>query len=237
MIKIRRAVQRQHTTDSRQDVRLSFYPEDKQRLVEDGFGVLQVLNEIRLAPGADMTPRSAEEAEVFTYVIDGSLAQEDSSGFSGVLLVGEFQRMTSGLRVRISERNASEVDWAHIIRLSLKPSEAELDCTREQKFFSVAERRGNLRVVGSPDGRKGSLRCHLNALIYSAILDEGQHIVHPLASGRIAWLHVVSGEAKLGDTIVSVGDGAGVSDEPTVSLTAREATEILLVDIERRRDG
>jgi hypothetical protein len=95
----------------------------------------------------------------------------------------------------------------------------------------VAERRGLLCVVASPDGRTGSLHVHQDIRIYSTLLDAGQHVVHELRPGRGAWLHVVSGEATLGDLVLGTGDGVGLSGEPAVSFTAREATEILLVDL------
>jgi redox-sensitive bicupin YhaK (pirin superfamily) len=47
----------------------------------------------------------------------------------------------------------------------------------------------------------------------------------------MAWLHVVSGEATTGDLVLTTGDGVGVTDEPAVSLTAQEETEILLLDL------
>jgi len=71
------------------------------------------------------------------------------------------------------------------------------------KRFSAAERRDGLCVVASPDGRKGSLRIHQDALVYSAMLDPGQHVVHELSPGRKAWLHVVQGEITLGDLVLT----------------------------------
>ena len=101
----------------------------------------------------------------------------------------------------------------------------------EQKRFSAAERRAGLCVVASPDARRGSLRIHQDALIYSAMLDPGQHVVHELSPGRRAWLHLVQGEAVLGDIVLTTGDGAGFAAERAVSLTAQEETEILLIDL------
>ena len=67
--------------------------------------------------------------------------------------------------------------------------------------------------------------------MYSALLDPGQHVVHELAPVRGAWLHVVQGEITLGDLVLTAGDGAGVTTERAVSLTARERSEILLFDV------
>jgi hypothetical protein len=41
----------------------------------------------------------------------------------------------------------------------------------------------------------------------------------------------VRGEITLRDLVLSTGDGAGVSDERAMSITAREDSEILLVDM------
>ena len=79
--------------------------------------------------------------------------------------------------------------------------------------------------------RRGSLRLHQDALLFSALLAPGQHVVHELASGRSAWLHVVSGELTIEDVVLGAGDGVGITDELAVSLTTREGSEILLVDL------
>ncbi len=139
--------------------------------------------------------RPSQEAEIVTYVYRGALAQEDSTGTSGVVHAGEFQRMTIGRGIRHKETNASRTDWAHIFRISLRPSEVGPDRAHEQKRFAAAQRRNVLCVVASPDGRKGSLRIHQDALVYSSVLDPGHHLVHELLPGRSAWLHVICGEA------------------------------------------
>jgi hypothetical protein len=171
------------------------------------------------------------ESETVTYVLEGTLTQNDGMGRSDVIHTGEFQHMAAGRRIRYSEKNGSQTDEAHIFRMSLRPSEVEIDLTYEQKLFSVAERRGVLCAVASPDGRKGSLRLHQDTFIYSAILDVGQHVVHELPPGRIAWFHVVRGGTTLGDLSLATGDGVSVVGEPAISFTAQEQTEILLLDL------
>ena len=69
------------------------------------------------------------------------------------------------------------------------------------------------------------------------MLGPGKHVVHELREGRSAWLHLVEGEITLGDVVLSSGDGAGVTAEYAVSLTAREETEILLLDLGAERPG
>ena len=81
------------------------------------------------------------------------------------------------------------------------------------------------------------MRIHQNALMCSAVLDPGQHVVHELSQGRIAWLHVVEGEVTMGDIVLTTGDGAGITAERAVSLTAQSETEILLLDLGEELPG
>ena len=113
----------------------------------------------------------------------------------------------------------------------LSPSELGLVPGHELKRFTVAERRGRLCVVASPDAHGGSLRISQDALMCSAVLECGQHVVHELSPGRTAWLHLVAGEVTLGDDVLTSGDGAGITAERALSVTARKETEILLVDL------
>ena len=231
MIALRRAKERHLDRHRKQEVWRTFHPQDMADQVIDGFGTLESLSEDRLPPGAGVPRHRHHDAEIITYVREGALGYEDSMGRSGVIRAGEFQRMTAGRSLRHSETNASRTDWAHVFQIGLRPWEAGLKSAHEQKRFSAAERRGGLCVVASPDARRGSLRIHQDALMYSAMLDPGQHVVHELSQGRRAWLHIVEGEVTLGDVVLTAGDGAGFTAERAVSLTAQEEAEILLVDL------
>jgi quercetin 2,3-dioxygenase len=231
MIWLRRTEERQSDRRRQHEVWHTFHLENPSDALADGFGALRLLDEHRLPPGATLPRQPGRDAEVVSYVREGALAYEDSTGRSGVVRAGEFQCKNTGRNGRHSETNASRTDVVHVFQLCLRASEAGLEPGQEQKRFSAAERRGLLCVVASPDARKGSLRIHQDVLLYSALLDPGQHLVHELAQGRSAWLHMVEGEVTLGDVILSAGDGAGVTTDRAVSLTAREETEILLVDV------
>jgi redox-sensitive bicupin YhaK (pirin superfamily) len=231
MITLRRANERHHSRRHKRDLWFTFFPQNRTDPLDDGFGVLATLNEDRLPPGASVPHHPAPDEEIITYVREGALSQKDSmSCCSGVIRAGEFQCMTAG-RNSHSERNASRTGWAHVFRISLHPTEPGLKCSHKLKRFSAAERLGVLCVVASPDGRKGSLRLRQDALIYSAMLDPGQHLIHELSPGRCAWLHVVHGEVTLGDDVLVAGDGVGFTLERAVSFTAREESEILLFDL------
>lgn len=232
MITLRKAKERRHERRQTQEVWQTFYPQDPGQRFGERFGTLEVLNEERFPPEEGFPRRLHTDAEIITYVREGSLAHEDSMGRSGLIHAGKFQRMTAGSGIKRSETNASKQDWAHVFQIWFRPSEEHLNPSLEREHFSVADRRGGLRVVASPDGRRGSLRIHQDALLYSGFLAPGQHVVHAFEANRSAWLHVVMGEVTFGDTVMVTGDGAGVTDERSFAFTVRENTEVLLVDVQ-----
>ena len=231
MITLRRAAERHHDRNRKLETWLTFEPQDREGILSDGLGNIESVKESRLAPGARVPRASGRDAEILTYVCEGALAYENSLGSSGIVQAGEFQRVTAGRGLHRDRTNASRADWVHFFQIWLRPSEVDLDPGHDQKRFTSAQRRGGLCVVASPDARRGSLRIHQDALIYSALLDPGQHVVHELSQGRSAWIHLVQGEVTLGDLVLTTGDGAGVTAERAVSLTASEESEILLVDV------
>ena len=230
MITVRRNSERQHDRRRKQEGWRTFDAQERTDPLADGFGSIETLNEALLSPSASVG-HPHHDAEIVTYVREGALAYEDSMGRSGVIHAGEFHHMTAGRGIRHTETNASGIDSAHVFQVWVRPSETGLPSSHQQKRFSAAERRGVLCLIASPNAHRGSLRIHQDALMYSAMLDPGQHVVHELTQGRMAWLHVVLGQATLGDLMLSRGDGAGIVRQRAVSFTAQQATEVLLFDL------
>jgi redox-sensitive bicupin YhaK (pirin superfamily) len=230
MINLRRATERHHDQRLKREVWRTFDPVDRTDRLSDPFSALEALDESRLPPRADVPRRVGAEAELVTYVREGAVAYEDSTGHAGVIHTGEFLRMITAHGARHSEANASRVEWAHVFQIRMPCLAPELEPGREQRRFSAAERRGGLCLIASPDARDGSLRLGQDTCIYSALLEPGQHVVHELAPERAAWLHVVQGEVTLGDLALTTGDGAGVT-------SAREGSEILLFDVASATHG
>ena len=228
---LRRNAERFHLHRVTQDIWQTFYPVDNKNGIPGNFGIITAFSEMQLPPGIAVVLNSEWQSEIITYVFRGTITQEDSTVNSGVLHAGEFQRMIIRHGTRHKVTNPSQSIRAHVFRISLLPFEAGLNLDQEQIRFPVAQRHNMLCAIASPDGRNNSLRISQNAIIYSSILDPGYHLVHELLPGRVAWLHVIHGEATMQDKVLCDGDGVGVRLEPSVSITAQKDTEIMLMDI------
>jgi quercetin 2,3-dioxygenase len=233
VIKVRRASERHRLHCGGQNLWLTFFPELHTEPLAHGFGALSALNEGVLPPEGTMLTYCRRGSEIITYVIDGALSHKDGSGSRSHLLhSGDFQRSSVNHSDHVSYSNASGRDQLHVVQLSLL---AEVVGPRqrptERKSFPVAQRVGGLHLVGSADGRLGSLQLDQDARVYSGVFAAGHELEYRLDEGRIAWLQVVRGDLELDDTCLSVGDGAGVSSAGDLHLRARSAVELVLLDL------
>jgi len=196
-----------------------------------GFRSLRVINEDRVAPRTGFPAHGHRDMEIVTYVLSGALEHHDSMGNGSAIRPGEVQRMTAGSGVRHSEANASETDAVHLLQIWILPNARNLKPGYEQKTFTDAEKRGQLRLVASSDGRDGSVTINQDAAIYASVLGPGSEVAHQLGSNRHAWIQVARGAISVNGQDLSQGDGAAVSGESAIAIAGREESEVLLFDL------
>ena len=195
------------------------------------FRSLRVVNEDRVQPGAGFPTHGHRDMEIVTYVVEGALEHKDSLGTGSVIRPGEVQRMTAGTGVTHSEYNPSRTEPVHFLQIWILPERQGLAPGYEQRAFPAAEMQGRLRLVAARDGRDGSVTVHQDVRLLAARLAPGEEIVHSLAPGRHAWLQIVRGALVMNGTTLAAGDGAAVSDEARLALTASAPSELLLFDL------
>ena len=195
------------------------------------FRSLRVLNDDRIAAGQGFGMHPHRDMEIITYMVSGALEHKDSLGTGSVIRPGEVQRMSAGTGIRHSEFNPSPTTPAHLLQIWLMPDQHGLTPGYEQKAFPDAERRNRWRLVASRNGRDGSVTIHQDAAMYVTSLDAGQEVTQSLPRGRHAWLQVVRGTVTLNGESLKTGDGAAVSNESDLTVTATEGAEVVLFDL------
>ncbi len=197
-----------------------------------GFGVLRVINEDRVAPGKGFGPHPHREMEIVSYVLAGALEHKDSLGTGSIIAPGDVQRMSAGTGVRHSEFNHSPIDPVHFLQIWIVPERRGLEPSYEQVSVADADKQGRLHLVGSRDGRQGSVTIHQDLSLYASRLSVNDGIEHSLAAQRQAWLQMVRGTAQVNGELLSGGDGLAIEDVDSVSVTSTaEDTELLLFDM------
>ena len=196
-----------------------------------GFRDLLVINEDTVAPSRGFGTHGHQDMEIISYVVQGQLAHQDSTGVSSVIRPGDVQRMSAGTGVRHSEFNPSDTEPTHFLQIWIQPEREGLPPSYEQCSFPEADRRGTLRLVASRDGQDGSVTVHQDVRLYAAMLEAGEEVTHCLSDDRHAWVQIICGGVLLNGTALAAGDGTGVSKETELHIHASETVELLLFDL------
>jgi redox-sensitive bicupin YhaK (pirin superfamily) len=196
-----------------------------------GFRDLLVINEDTVAPGRGFGTHGHQDMEIISYVVEGQLAHQDSTGVSSVIRPGDVQRMSAGTGVRHSEFNPSDTETMHFLQIWIQPEREGLPPSYEQRSFPEADRRGRLRLVASRDGQDGSVTIHQDVKLYSGMLEAGETFIYRLSDDRHVWVQVIRGGVLFNDTALAAGDGTAVSKETMLHIRASDAAELLLFDL------
>ena len=231
MLEIRKAAERGHANHGWLDSWHSFSFADYHDPRHMGFGALRVINEDRIQPGMGFGTHGHRDMEIISYVLEGALAHKDSMGNGSTIVPGDVQRMSAGRGVMHSEFNHEPAGETHVLQIWIEPSLRGIDPGFEQKRYAPAEKRGRLRLVASPDGRDGSVTIHQDAFVYATLLDGAERVVHSLAPGRRAYLHLARGTLRANGQALAAGDALKATDVAEIVLEQGEQAEALLFDL------
>ena len=231
MLTVRKAGERGHANHGWLDTWHTFSFADYHDPREMGYGALRVINDDKVEPGQGFGTHGHRDMEIITYVLEGALEHKDSMGNGSVIRPGNVQRMSAGTGVRHSEFNPSREERVHLLQIWIEPKITGVRPSYEEKQFGPAEKKGQLRLIASPDGREGSVTIHQDALVYAALLEGKDAVAHRLAPARRAYVHIARGAVKVNGSALKVGDGAKIENESSIELKDARDAEVLLFDL------
>ncbi len=233
MIVLRKSEERGHANHGWLQSRFSFSFAEYYDPRHMGFGPLRVINDDHIAAGMGFGMHPHKDMEIITYVLEGEIAHKDSMGNGSTIRPGDVQRMTAGTGVRHSEFNPSSTHGTHLLQIWIMPDRLNLTPSYEEKRFAAEEKRGRLRLVAAPDARDGAVVLHQDACLYVGLFDGAETATHPLASQRLAYVHVARGQLEVNGYALSAGDALMMGDEVAVEIKAGQQAEVLLFDLPR----
>ena len=229
MIYVRKSEDRGAANHGWLDTRHTFSFADYRDPSFMGFSALRVINEDKVAPGQGFPTHPHRDMEIVTYILDGALEHKDSMGTGSVIRPGEIQKMSAGTGVTHSEFNASKTAPVHLLQIWVVPDKKGIPPAYEQKTLPGD---GPLTLIASPEGGAGAVTLQQDARIFAARLKKGQSATHRLRSQRKAWVQVARGKVMLNGKTLHQGDGAALTEEEVVSLSAPDGhAEALVFDL------
>ena len=192
------------------------------------FGKLIVFNDDIIEAGKGFGSHHHDNAEVFTFVIEGALEHKDSTGNQGVINEYEIQRMSAGSGIVHSEFNHSKERRAHILQIWLLPRKHDSKPNYEQRSFKdLKDKKGVFKLI-SGEKSEDLIYIDQDAEFYIAYLDKEEKKVD-IKKGFGLYLYVLEGEVKVNGELSKKGDALEIKDESSININSAEESRFVMI--------
>jgi redox-sensitive bicupin YhaK (pirin superfamily) len=197
-----------------------------------GWGAIRVWNDDEIAANAGFPPHPHRDMEIITYVRSGAITHQDSMGNQGKTGAGDVQVMSAGTGVRHAEYNL-EAEPTTLFQIWIEPKRQGGSPSWGAKPFPKGDRSGKFVTLASGfESDEGALPIRADARVLGATLKAGESLTHSVGDGRHAYLVPATGAIEIDGERFNARDGAALDGGQTVTITALEDSEIVLVDAE-----
>jgi redox-sensitive bicupin YhaK (pirin superfamily) len=194
------------------------------------WGALRVWNDDAIQPNTGFPAHGHQDMEIITYVLEGAISHQDSLGNEGRTVAGDVQVMSAGSGIRHAEYNL-EPGVTRLFQIWILPAQAGDAPSWGARPFPRDDRAGRFVTLASGlPGDDEALPIRTPGRVLGATLPAGETLDYPLAPGRRAYLVPARGSVEVNGVTVGTRDGAAITDEPVLRITAREDAELVMVD-------
>lgn len=197
-----------------------------------GWGSIRVWNDDEIAANSGFPPHPHRDMEIITYVRSGAITHQDSLGNTGRTEAGDVQVMSAGTGVRHSEYNL-EPETTQIFQIWIEPKRLGGSPSWGAKPFPKDDRSGRFVTLASGFADDGdALPIRADARLLAATVKAGDTVTYTLGEGRHGYLVPATGLIEIDGDRFAARDGAAITGGQTLTITAIEESEIVLVDSE-----
>lgn len=194
------------------------------------WGSLRVWNDDEIAANSGFPPHPHADMEIITYVRDGAITHQDNLGNKGRTEAGDVQVMSAGSGIRHAEYNL-EAETTRIFQIWIQPNRTGGAPSWGAKPFPKGDRSGKFVTLASGfENDNDALPIRTNARVLGATLKAGETVEYALDASRHAYLVPAAGRVEVNGLTLEARNGAAITDETAIRVTALEDAELVLVD-------
>jgi len=204
---------------------------------QESFHGLIALNEHYLKPGLASPSTLLRNRELFTFVISGGIAHQDSLGNQVILNSGDTQYISTDEKFVQCESNLSDKIPASFLQIEFNSNDKKSACSYYQRnSFDSTQQPNSWHLIASNTKSLDTLKINQNVNIYLLNLEKGREIEFKFKNNRIGWLQILDGEAKLENETLQLNDGASISDCEQIKLSTPTGAKALFIELESISD-
>ena len=196
-----------------------------------GLGHLRVWNDDEVAPGSGFDPHPHRDMEIVTYIREGAITHRDNLGNEGRTEAGDVQVMHAGTGIVHAEYNREKIP-TRLFQIWILPDRRGVAPGWDTRAFPRGGDGLSVLASGRPsDAATKALKLNADAAVLAGTLAAGQTTEFSLAPGRAAYLVPVNGAVTVNGLRADARDGVAIADERSVTITATQATELVVVEV------
>ena len=204
-----------------------YYNEDREQ-----FGALRVINDDFIDGGNGFDLHPHRNMEIITIPLSGSLKHQDSMGNTSIISRDEIQLMSAGSGVRHSEYNASDTQPINLLQIWVIPNVVNTTPSYAEKTLIPDKRKNKINTFISPGSVSDSLAIKQDAYFSLVDLEAGKTLSYPLYNqDNGVYIFIIQGEVNCEGTILGPRDAMGIIETETISLTASQNAEVLIMEV------
>ncbi|MHA7818033.1 MAG: pirin family protein [Erythrobacter sp.] len=195
------------------------------------WGSLRVWNDDTIQPGTGFPTHPHNDMEIITYVRKGAITHRDSMGNEGRTEAGDVQVMSAGNGVRHSEYNLEDEE-TQIFQIWIIPESRGGEPHWGAREFPKDDRAGAFITLASGAANDDdALPIRTDARVLGATIRAGESVTYtPSSAERHLYLVPATGKVKIDDVEAKARDGVAITQLDSVTITALEDSEVVLVD-------
>jgi redox-sensitive bicupin YhaK (pirin superfamily) len=194
------------------------------------WGRLRVWNDDTIAPRTGFPPHPHRDMEIVTYVRKGAITHRDNLGNTGRTEAGDVQVMSAGTGIQHSEYNLEDEDTT-LFQIWIMPDRRGEDPSWGTRPFPKDDRTGRFVTLASGmTGDDEALRINADARVLGATIKAGETVTYSTDAARHSYLVASTGRIRVGDIEAGARDGVAITWLATITVTALEDAELVLVD-------
>ena len=185
------------------------------------WGQLRVWNDDTSAPKTGFPPHPHRDMEIITYVRKGAITRTEA---------GDVQVMSAGNGIAHSEYNLEDED-TQIFQIWIIPDERGGEPHWGAQPFPKGDRAGKFVTLASGiKGDDSALPIRTDARVLGATIKAGDSVTYDTNASRHLYLVPATGKVKVADVEAVARDGIAITGQASVTITALEDSELVLVD-------
>ena len=195
-----------------------------------GWGAIRVWNDDEIAARSGFPPHPHRDMEIITYVRTGAITHQDSMGNKGRTEAGDVQVMSAGTGVQHAEYNLED-ETTTLFQIWVLTDTPGAQPSWGAAKFPKADRSGRFVTLASGFAEDAeALKINSAARVLGATLARGETAELALDPARHAYLVATQGPIEVNGVRAEARDGVAITGVDTVTITAVEDAEIVLVD-------